>query len=73
MTLYKCFIETFVIACTGSEILAQIDHKSSYRTFLTLKMTFRVIPHLSYFRIGLVYKHQRRYMMQYIWAALRYY
>ena len=24
MTLYKCFIETLVIACTVSEILAQI-------------------------------------------------
>ena len=37
-----------------------------------LTLTFRVISHLSYFRIGLV-SHQRRYMMQYIWAALRYY
>ena len=41
-------------------------------TFLTLKMTFRVIPYLSYFRAGLV-SQQRSYMMQYIWAALRYY
>ena len=41
-------------------------------TFLTLKMTFRVIPCLSYFRTGLV-SHQRSYMMQSIWASLRYY
>ena len=36
---------------------------SQNRTFLTLNMTFRVIPYLSYFRMGLV-QHQRRYMMQ---------
>ena len=41
-------------------------------TSLTLKMTFRVILYLSYFRAGLV-SQQRSYMMQYIWAALRYY
>ena len=35
-------------------------------------MTFRVIPYLSYYRTGLV-SQQRSYMMQYIWAALRYY
>ena len=34
-------------------ILAQIDHKGPNWTFLTLKMTFRVIPHLSYLQIWL--------------------
>ena len=72
MTLYMCFIEILVMVHTVSEILAQIDHKGPNWTFLTLNMTYRVIPHLSYFRIGLV-SHQRRYMMQCIWAALRYY
>ena len=33
---------------------------------------YKVIPYLSYFRTGLV-SLQRSYMMQYIWAALRYY
>ena len=46
MTLYMCFIETLVIACTMTEILAQIDHTGSNWTFLTLNMTFRAIPHL---------------------------
>ena len=45
-----CFKQTLVIACTVFEILAQIDHQGQNSTFLTLKMTFRVIPHLSYFR-----------------------
>ena len=54
MTLYMCFIETLVMTCTVSEILALIDHKSPNWTFLTLKVTFRVILHLSYFRTGLV-------------------
>ena len=48
---------------TVSEILAEIDHKGPNWTFLTLKMTFRVIPYLSYFRAGLV-SQQRSYMMQ---------
>ena len=65
-----CFIDTLVIAHTVSEILSQIDLKGPNWTFLTLKMTFRIIAHL--FIIGLV-SHKRRYMMQYILAALRYY
>ena len=71
MTYYMYFIQTFIIWCTVSEILAEIDHKGPNWTFLTLKMTFRVIPYLSYFRAGLV-SQQRSYMMQYIWAAVRY-
>ena len=39
-----------------------IDHKGPNWTFLILKMTFRMILHLSYFRTGLV-SHQRIYMM----------
>ena len=58
MTLYMCLID----------ILVQIDHKGPNWTFL--KMTFRVIPHLSYFRLV---SHQRRYMMQLVWTALSYY
>ena len=54
MTYYMYFIQTFIIRCTVSEILAKIDHKGPNWTFLTLKMTFRVIPYLSYFRAGLV-------------------
>ena len=72
MTYYMYFIQTFIIRCTVSEILAEIDHKGPNWTFLTLKMTFRVIPYLSYFRAGLV-SQQKSYMMQSIWAALRYY
>ena len=72
MTVYMCFLETLVIACTVSDILAQIDLKGLNWIFLTLKMTFRVIAHLSYFRTGFV-SHQRRYMIQDIFAALRYY
>ena len=68
------FIQTVIIRCIDSEIFAEIDHKGPNWTFLTLKMTFRVIPYLSYFRAGLVSQQsQRSYMMQYIWAALRYY
>ena len=63
MTYYMYFIQTFIIRCTVSEILAKIYHKGPYWTFLTLKMTFRVIPYLSYFRAGLV-SQQRSYMMQ---------
>ena len=59
MTLYMCFIQTFITSRTVSEILAKIDHKGPNRTFLTLKMTFREIQHLSYFRIGLV-SHQKK-------------
>ena len=48
------FIQTLIIRCTVSEILAEIDHKGPNWTFQTLKMTFRVIPYLSYYRTGLV-------------------
>ena len=69
---YMCFIQTFIIPCTVSEILAEIDHKGPNWTFLTLKMSFKLIPYLSYLRTGLV-SQQRSYMMQYICAALCYY
>ena len=46
MTMYMWFIETFVMACIVSDILAPIDHKGHNWTFLNLTMTFRVIPHL---------------------------
>ena len=72
MTYYMYFIQTFIIRCIASEILAEIDHKGPNWTFLTFKMTFRVIPYLSYFRAGLV-SQQKSYMMQSIWAALHYY
>ena len=49
MTYYMCFIQTFIIRCTVSEILAEIDHKCPNRTFVTLQMTFKLIPCLSYF------------------------
>ena len=52
-------IQTFIIRCIVSEILAEIDHKCPNWTFLTLKMTFRVIPYLSYFRAGLVSQDKR--------------
>ena len=61
--------QILIILCTVSDLLVEIDHKGPNWTFLTLKMTFRVIPYLSYFRTGLV-SQQRSYMMQYIWAAL---
>ena len=54
MTYYIYFIQTFNIRCIVSEILAEIDHKGPNWTFLTLKITFRVIPYLPYFRAGLV-------------------
>ena len=41
--------KTLLIACTVSEILTQIDHQGPNWTFLTLEMTCRVIPHLSFF------------------------
>ena len=63
MTYYMYFIQTLIIRCTVSEILAEIDHKGPNWTFRTLKMTFRVIPYLSYYRTGLV-SQQRSYMMQ---------
>ena len=69
MTYYMYFIQTLIIWCTVSEIFAEIDHKGPN---WTLKITFRVIPYLSYYRTGLV-SQQRSYMMQNIWAALRYY
>ena len=53
------FIQTFIIRCIVSEILAEIDHKGPNWMFVTLKMTFRVIPYLSYFRAGLVSQHKR--------------
>ena len=66
------FIHTLIILCTVSEILAEIDHWGPNWTFLTLKMTFRVIPYLLYFMTWLV-AQQRSYIMQYIWAELCYY
>ena len=69
--LCMCFIQTLILRCTVSEIFAKIDHKGPNWTFLTLHMTFKVIPHLSYFRTVLV-SQQRGYLMQYIWAALCY-
>ena len=63
MTYYMYFIQTLIIRCTVSEILAEIDHKGPNWTFWTLKMTFRVIPYLSYYTTGLV-SQQRSYMMQ---------
>ena len=63
MTYHMCFIQTFIIQFTVSEILAEIDHKGPNRTFVTLKMTFKLIPYLSYFRTVLV-SQQRSYMMQ---------
>ena len=72
MIYYMYFIQTLIIRCTVSEILAEIDHKGPNWTFRTLKMTFRVILYLSYYRTGLV-SQQRSYMMQYILAALCYY
>ena len=63
MTYYMYFIQTLIISCTVSEILAEIDHKGPNWTFLTLQMTFRVIPYLSYFRAILVLQ-QKSYMMQ---------
>ena len=67
-----CFIETLIIAGNISDMLAQIDHKGPNWAFLTLKITYRLIPDLSYCRNELV-SHQITCMMQYIWAALRYY
>ena len=54
MTYYMYFVQTLIIRCTVCKILAEIDHKSPNWTFLTLKMTFRVIPYLSYCRTELV-------------------
>ena len=72
MTYYMYFIQTLIIRCTAPEILAEIYHKGPNWTFPTLKITFRVIPCLLYFRTVLV-SQQIIYMMQYIWATLRYY
>ena len=60
------------IVRTVSDILAKIDYNGPNLTFLTLEMTFRVNPHLLYFRTWLV-SHQSIYLMQYIWAELSYY
>ena len=60
-----------IIRCTVSEILAEIDYKGPNWTFRTLKMTFRVIPYL--YLTTWLDSQQRRYLMQSIWAALRYY
>ena len=43
MPYYMCFIQTFIIRCTVSEILAEIDHKCPNWTFLTFKMTLNWI------------------------------
>ena len=37
------FIQTLIIRCTVSEILAEIDYKGPNWTFLTLKMTYKGI------------------------------
>ena len=42
--------------------ISSIDHKGPNWAFLTLKMTFRVILQLSYFRTGLV-SHQSSYVV----------
>ena len=55
MTLYMCFIETLVLASIVSEILASIYHKKPNCSFLTLKMTIIVIPHLSYIRTKIAF------------------
>ena len=52
-----------VIACTVSEILAQIDHPGPNWTYLTMKMTFRVITLHSYFGTVFILQ-QTSYMMQ---------
>ena len=44
MTYYMCFIQTFIIQCTVSEILPEIDHEGPNMTLVTLKMTFKPIP-----------------------------
>ena len=62
MTYYLYFIQTLIIRCIVSEISAEIDHKGPNLTFMTLKITIRVIPHRSYFRTGLL-SQQRSYMM----------
>ena len=54
MTYYMHFIQTLIIRCTVSGILAEIDHKDPNWIFLALKMTFRASPYLSYFSTGLV-------------------
>ena len=64
--------KTLIIRCTVSEIWAEIDHKGRNWTILTLKMTFWVIPYISYFRTGLV-SQQRSYIMPKMCVALRYY
>ena len=58
MTYYMYFIQTLIIRCTFSEILAEIDHKGPNWTFLTLKMTFYIdsIPFIFYDRIGFTTK-----------------
>ena len=57
MTYYMYLIQTLIIICTVSEILAEIDHKGPNWTFLTLKMTFRVIPYLHI--LGQVWFHNK--------------
>ena len=44
MTYCMYFIQTLIIRCTVSEILAEIAHKGPN----CLKITFRVIPYFSY-------------------------
>ena len=62
MTYYMYFIQTLIILCTVFAIFGGIDIKDPNWTFLTLKMTFGMIPYLSYFRTGLV-SQQRSYMI----------
>ena len=64
MTYYMYFIQTLIIGCTVSEILAEIDHKGPNWTFRTLKMTFRVIQYLSYYRGGWMGGSRIRYSIK---------
>ena len=62
MTYFMYFIQTLIIRCTVFDIFAEIDLKDPNWTFLALKMTFGVIPYLSYFGTGFV-SQQRSYMI----------
>ena len=54
MTCDMYYIQTFIIRCTVSEILAEIDHKGTYLTSRE-KMTF---PHTFYI-LGLDWFHNK--------------
>ena len=49
MTSNMCLKQTLLMASTISDILTQIDHKSTNWTFLILKVTYKVIQHHSSF------------------------